>query len=347
MMRIIKISQKHPTWPFIRQTPDSSGVWGGYRFVFDDHLDEADAWVVIGDLPHYKGVTTCPPQKILLINEEPPTMREFPKKYILQFPVVATCSGYNFDHPGIKEIFPLQPWYIGVNQKSLHAPDEANAIRFTYDDLKALEPPRKTKLLSVVYSDKTFTAGHIKRHEFVHALKANFGDSLDIFGRGFNFVEDKWEAIADYEYHIAIENSSFPHYWTEKLADAFLGWSYPIYYGCPNITDYFDQNSFASIDLESPRKAILIIEQILKERPWRKSLPFLAESRRRVLDEYNLFPMIIKLLNLAGKEEAKEKVELKSLAAAVGRTCTMLRTVRGKLQFGLGISRFFPFLRRI
>jgi len=346
-MRIIKISQQHPTWPFIRQTPNSSGEWGGYRFIFDDDLKECDAWVIIGDILHHREVTKCPPHRILLINEEPPTMRVFQKKYLLQFPVVATCGGFNLNHPGIKEIFPLQPWYIGVNQRALHAPADTNAVRFTYDDLKALQPPKKTKLLSVIFSDKAFTEGHVRRLDFVRALKDHFGERLDIFGRGFNYVADKWDAIADYEYHIAIENSRFPHYWTEKLADAFLGWSFPIYYGCPNVTDYFEQNSFASIDFEFPRKSILIIEQILKERPWSRSLSFLAESRRRILDEYNMFPMIIKLLNFPSMKEAKEMIEIKSLSATIGFMRVLLRNVRSKLQFGLGITRLFPFLRRI
>jgi len=125
-----------------------------------------------------------------------------------------------------------------------------------------MQPPLKKNFCRIIYSDKKLTEGHVKRHEFVASLKAHFGDELDIFGRGFRYVSDKWDAIADYKYHIVIENSRFPHYWTEKLADAFLGWSLPIYYGCPNITDYFDPNSFVSIDIESPKLSILKIDRL-------------------------------------------------------------------------------------
>jgi hypothetical protein len=346
-MQIIKISQRHPTWPFLRQTPNSAGVWVNYRFVFDDDLGEADAWVVIGDMLHYKEVTKCPPRRILLINVEPPTMTDYPASYIAQFPVVATCGGFNFDHPGVKEVFPLQAWYIGIKQRLLHAPKKEGTVTLGYDDLKLLKPGQKTKLLSIVYSDVKFTEGHITRHEFVMALKDHFGDRLDIFGKGFNYVADKWDAIADYKYHIAIENSRFPHYWTEKLADAFLGWAYPIYCGCQNVADYFDPKSFAIIDITDPDKAIQKIERIIRAETWSSRLAEIAESRRKVLDEYNLFPMIIRLLDLPGKSEAKEYVELKSIVATVGRSRIMLRKIRAKLQFGLGITRLFPFLRRI
>jgi len=210
-----------------------------------------------------------------------------------------------------------------------------------------MKPFQKNKLMSIIYSDKKFTDGHVKRHEFVRLLKAHFGDEVDIFGRGFRFVPDKGDAIVDYKYHIVIENSVFPHYWTEKLADAFLGWSLPIYYGCPNIADYFDLDSLVTIDIELPKQSILKIEKIIEENSWDKRLSHIAEARRRILDDYNLFPMIIKLLNLPEKSEAKENIELKSRAAVVGRVRTMFRKTRAKLQFGLGVTRIFPFLKRI
>jgi hypothetical protein len=41
-----------------------------------------------------------------------------------------------------------------------------------------------------------------------------------------------------------LENSQSPHYWTEKLTDAYLGWAFPLYVGCPNVGDYFAKESF-------------------------------------------------------------------------------------------------------
>ena len=346
-MSIIKVSYSHPTWPTLRQTPGSAGIWGNHKFIFNQDIDECDAWVVINDLRKQRESTKCPPSRTLFVNEEPPTMKDYPDNFLSQFAVVATCGGYHWKHHAVREIFPLQAWYIGIDQRELHVPITKNSVRFTYDDFKTLLPPIKKKLLSIIYSDKLFTEGHIRRHEFVVALKAHFGDEFDIFGRGFRYVSDKWDAIADYKYHIVIENSSLPHYWTEKLADAFLGWSLPIYYGCPNINDYFSPDSFVSIDIESPRLSILKIEQIMKENLWKKNLPHIAEARRRILDEYNLFPMLIKLLDLPEKSEARETVSLKSRTVSVGQVRTMLQRTRTRLQFGLGITRIFPFLRKI
>ena len=346
-MPIIKISYIHPTWPLFRQTPGNSGRWGNCTFVLNKEVDECDAWVVINDLKGSVERTKCPPGRTLLVNEEPPSMKEYPQKFLSQFALIATCGGYQWRHPGIREIFPLQAWYAGISQSDLHVPAKESSVRWTYDDFKRLEPPPKKKLLSIAYSDKQFTDGHRKRHEFVASLKEHFGDRLDIFGRGFNFVPDKWDAIANYRYHIVIENSSFPHYWTEKLADAYLGWSFPIYHGCPNLSEYFDPSSYALIDIASPEQSIAHIERIINEERWERSLASLAESRRKILDEYNLFPMVIKLLELPESPEPKESVTIQSLGIAVGRIRTLLRKMRARLQFGLGITNVLRFLRKL
>jgi len=127
-MPVIKISYSHPTWPSLRQTPGSSGKWGKYTFILNQDIDECDAWVVINDLRKYKEHTKCPPSRTLFVNEEPPTMTNYPEDYLSQFALVATCGGYNWNHQAIKEIFPLQAWYIGLDQCKLHVPNKKNSV---------------------------------------------------------------------------------------------------------------------------------------------------------------------------------------------------------------------------
>lgn len=95
----------------------------------------------------------------------------------------------------------------------------------------------KTKNLSMVYSDKTFMSGHKLRHDIV-----NLGiDGLDLFGRGSrNPIKRKEQALTEYRYSLAIENCSQNNYFTEKILDCFSTGTIPVYYGCPNIKDYFD-----------------------------------------------------------------------------------------------------------
>jgi hypothetical protein len=41
-------------------------------------------------------------------------------------------------------------------------------------------------------------------------------------------------------YSIVVESSSEPNYFTEKLIDCLVTKTIPIYWGCPNISEYFD-----------------------------------------------------------------------------------------------------------
>jgi len=346
-MHIVKISMSHPTWPIIRQTPGGLSRWGDTLFVINAEVKECDAWVVLDDLRNDVEQTICPPERTLFINLEPPTQKSYPVKFLSQFSTVVTCCGHYFEHPNIYETFPPVPWYLGISLERHHVPESNVTTVLNYDELKDLQPPKKNKLLSVICTSKAFTEGHLRRNEFIKRLVAHFGDEIDVFGDGSRFLHDKLEATANYEYHIVIENSCFPHYWTEKLSDAFLAWTYPIYYGCPNISEYFDPRSISVIDINSVEESIRTIEGILEQRPWYDRLPLIAEARKRVLDEYNLFPMVIKLLQPSNKPSEKRTVQIRSTARIIGRTRTTLRRIRRKLQFGLGVTKMFPFLRRI
>ena len=48
------------------------------------------------------------------------------------------------------------------------------------------------------------------------------------------------EPLFDSMFHIAIENTSMKNMFSEKIIDCFQTRTVPIYYGCPNISDYFN-----------------------------------------------------------------------------------------------------------
>ena len=52
----------------------------------------------------------------------------------------------------------------------------------------------------------------------------------------------KWDGLENYSYSIAIENESLKNYFSEKFTDCILARTIPIYYGCPNISDFFQIN---------------------------------------------------------------------------------------------------------
>ncbi|NBR15573.1 MAG: hypothetical protein EBU01_13505, partial [Crocinitomicaceae bacterium] len=50
----------------------------------------------------------------------------------------------------------------------------------------------------------------------------------------------KEELFLDYQFSFVIENSKQTNYFSEKLIDCLITKTIPIYYGCPNIHNWFD-----------------------------------------------------------------------------------------------------------
>jgi hypothetical protein len=296
-MFTVKISPHLPE--LLRQSPGGSGIWGNYRFVTDPALDRCDLWVVFDGLMRSETVR-CPVGATLLITGEPPSFKRYAPRFVAQFGTVLTCQ-HEIRHR--RRILRQQalPWHIGRRQLA------HQTLGFTndYDRLRSLRSFPKSRRVSVITSDKTLTPGHQRRLDFVNRLRAHFGDRLDVFGRGLCEIEDKWDAIAPYEYHITLENNVVPDYWTEKLADAFLGGAYPLYAGCPNIHDYFPRECLRVLDYDDPDSSIAIIEECLSSDVAARSRDAILAARDLVLDRYNFFPTVVALAERLVRPDAQ------------------------------------------
>ncbi len=61
-------------------------------------------------------------------------------------------------------------------------------------------------------------------------------------------VQDKLEFLRKHKFNIAFENSSFPGYITEKISDAFIANTIPIYWGDVKASQYFNEKRFIKAD---------------------------------------------------------------------------------------------------
>jgi hypothetical protein len=157
---------------------------------------------------------------------------------------------------------------------------------------QALKRPlvEKPRLLSAVVSAKTDTPGHRRRLAFMRALKEHFGQRLDWFGRGIRDVgARKLNALAEYKYHVVLENGAWPHYWTEKLADGFVANCLPFYWGDPCVAEAFDPQSFVAIDIDDVAGTIRLIERAIAEDWWSQQQVALSVARRRVVEDFHPF----------------------------------------------------------
>lgn len=301
----VLISTPHPDWPLLRQLPgqaahmfpaDSTGrnnrrvaTWDDWTFIIDQEPDEVDAWVVLEDVIGPQ-TTKVPAQNTLLLTGEPPSMRRYRASYLQQFSHVITCHAAlvhnHVRQPDIQLAPQGLPWHLGIDRSN------GDRVQYAYEDLAKAPTPDKRGLISVVCSNKTITRDHRARLEFVQVLKKHFGDDLAVFGRGFQEIGDKWDAIAPFRFHVVLENDSVAHYFSEKLTDCFLAQTYPLYYGCPNVAQYFSNDSFSAINIHQPEQAIQLIQNAIDAQLDRTQVAAVQTSRDRVLNEYNLFSII-------------------------------------------------------
>lgn len=283
LVRIIK------DWDYpdiMRQTPGSKGIWDGITFTTEE-VDACDYVIILNRVPKETTVK-CPVQNVWTIIQEPPVWqyRWLRKGFVssdrvfMQEKLPGNSKKCILSHGAL-------PWHIGK----------------TYDFLKECTPAEKKDDISWVTSSTTELSGHRKRMSFLKLLKENI--SFNLYGKGFEQIEDKWNALAPYRYSLAVENTKSEYYWTEKISDCFLSWTMPIYYGCSKIGDYFPKESYLEIDIEKPKEAANIIKEAIEENKWKKNLDAIAHARELVLEKYQLFSFIGNLIE--NREEVTDK----------------------------------------
>ena len=240
---------------------------------------------------------------LLFISGEPPMVGVYSKLFLKQFDYIISS------HTNIKNSknYLLQqslPWYYGYDIMN-------DSINYTFNDLEQTPPSlKKSKTISFITSNRVFLPGHVLRIKFLEEIQKNYSDHIDIYGIGFHPMNDKAEAIDPYHFSICIENSNIDNYWTEKISDAFLGYSIPVYYGCKNISSYFSTDSFISIDIKNKKATFSIIENLIQntESIYSEKLSALIESRKKCLYEYNLFFFIVSFVEKYIQSSLSDKI---------------------------------------
>lgn len=275
---------------FIRQFPGNYPQWGNCLFDFDVDCRDYDWLVVYHDLPRGEKLFTeekllCARERTMLVTGEPSTITVFGTDYLRQFGCILTFQEkWAMRHPNVIFHHPGLIWHYGL--------PFGKGEFISWDTMASTQPPQKSKTISTVCSQRT---GNITLHStrvgFTWRLKEDLPE-LDIFGHGVNPMNDKAEALDPYRFHIAVENHVYDHHLTEKLPDAFLGYTLPFYHGAPNASDYFPRESFIPIDINDYHRSLEIIKSHLANNEYEDRLPFIIEARRRVLEEQNLFAII-------------------------------------------------------
>lgn len=285
---IVKVLSVYNMKNLLAQSPNSEGIYGNIQFVFDDRK-ECDYVIIKNRLIEQHDVI-CNPENVWAIMMEP-AIRGFFDFTLFghnQYAKVFSSGTYSNSSKYVKSHI-MTYWHLQKN----------------YDTLINHKIGDKAKNISCVASTKSFLPGHKKRLSFVNQLiEQELG--IDFYGRGRNPIDDKWDALYPYKFSIAVENSSLPDYWTEKISDCFMAYTIPIYYGCTNIDAYFPKGSFIKIDINDIPGTTKKIKEAISGDYYENNFNALIEARNLYLTRYHLFPCIANHIN---EDQRKRKHE--------------------------------------
>jgi|688.fasta_scaffold01109_18 hypothetical protein len=293
-MKIVKLSTS--PWALTQEefnyyTPNGDGIVAEYKFEVNNDCDECDFWIVRGNIPTYYQWVKCPKSNLILLQDEVYSERVYHTNYINQF--AAVVGAREVPHTRYLWHHELMPWLF---------------VKKSYSDLlQPVDTALKTKSICVMTSDATWLDGHKTRFAFSHKLIGHFKDKLDVYGRGFRPFVCKYEILKNYKYCIALENTVFPGYFTEKLNECFLAEAYPIYYGCPDIDNYYASGSLSRIDAADFNRTIETISRVLEDDIYFDKISLIREMKIKYLQKLHFTAALSKLLNTNFNGEEKKK----------------------------------------
>ena len=176
---------------------------------------------------------------IVLIPVEPPAIFPGYESAIARWYSNATlilslqASG-TVDDPSAK-IFPTTASSTRIPRDQWDATYNIDGYNQSVNDARRA-PIRKR--VSMIASPKNEAIGHKLRHVLVQRYAAHYG--IEVFGEGYEPLEKKVDGLAPFMFSVVIENSREEYWISEKLIDAFLTRTVPIYWGAPAATRLFD-----------------------------------------------------------------------------------------------------------
>jgi len=236
----------------IKMTPGQSGKWKDMEAITDP--SKADYCVIFDG---YKG--PFPHDRAIYVGQHPhvegfsPSFRRFQDKMAL-----ARITLDKYLNPG--------EWWID----------------YTYDELIALEPPKKTKDLICISTYQTHNKMYARRlwfiEQFLTYIKNTVGEpkvNVDIYGR----PEEKFNAspifknfyrgslgennpdgyqnkhtigkniLINYSHSLEFDVGPTKNYLSERFYDAILLWCFPLYFGSKNVEQFLPPSVFQYIDI--------------------------------------------------------------------------------------------------
>lgn len=229
------------------------------------------------------------------------------EKYNPEKSIVLQMEPWVYDKSKLWGVKCWNEWAIPDKNKFMHVHrhiDYLNPAQWFFYPPKYINYKRKNNIIAIV-SSKYIDTGHINRVDFIKYVEEQGYDIIDVYGYSnyHNFknykgtIEDK-SIIQEYKYILSAENNNEYNYATEKLWEAYIAYTLCIYDGCPNIDNYVDPNSYIKINLENKQESLEKILNIISEDIWINRLSSIIDTRKLIIDKYNVLEIINKIIEL-------------------------------------------------
>ncbi len=251
-------------------TPNSDGKWGNITGVTNPA--NADYFIILnGELDSYKYTNSL-------------------KLYFQREPIAKGLIPY-----------PLTGFYYRCTHDSLYHVAISTSFSdksFTY--IKLFQYTSRSKQLVSITSALALLPGHKLRTKLILSV-LNRGVNIDVYGRGWKDErikefgqksKSKFDLLSQYQYCLTCENSRQNNYWTEKFIDCILSLTMPIYWGCPNIHDYFPTDSYHLVGISNIPLAVSQILNIISTPPTIQQIRAMMIARDHILYRYNIWAVI-------------------------------------------------------
>lgn len=172
--------------------------------------------------------------------------------------------------------YSISPHYINFDNRHFRFPPYYYKENIRKYNKQNLIEPEKRKFCNFVYRNANIGIGAILRKEFCIQLSKykHIDCPSDVLKNMFNVIpprknwlldKQKINFLKNYKFTIAFENTKYNGYTTEKLTDAFMAFSVPIYWGNPLVNIEFNHNAFINCnDFSSADECIEYIKEVDK-----------------------------------------------------------------------------------
>lgn len=316
----IKVSTTNPEVGdlLLRQSPFRSGRWLGCEFYINKPIDKCDWWVICHRSSLRKIETElCDPDHIIFLSMEP-FESGVPKDFFEQFSaLVLTDTAIQHRKVFFKNAI---TWWAGIEVRFDNGHKFLPTVNYDYNKFQVMPWPKKINRISVITSNNSHLSGHKKRLDFIDKLRMHpVSQHIDFYGGGHRPVLDKLDGLLQYKYHLVLENCSIPNFWSEKIADPFLAFCFPIYYGCPNINDYFPNKSLLVVDIDDFDATVQTLEFAIASDLYSERRQHIIEARELVLTKYNIFQLMADICTSKARRLEECKIKPPRMCRPLGR----------------------------